>query len=448
MTQSSGPERELRPPARLTPPPRPKDSPLLPPRRSGERGGPSPAALVVVSVLFAAALFVVFGLPRWAERRAKEASAQTVVDGSEREAAQESPAVVEETPVAVEPEPAPRDPPPVSGSNEVAQALARGNRALSENDGYAAALAFRRVLELEPDHVEAARGLERAKRLDELRGLLADAAEAEQLGRDSVARAAWQDALKLDPGATEARQGLARLANRNQARAFSEAMSEALAALESDQLESALSALKRAEAVGHDPAEVAELRTEIANRARDLQIAERARGAADLEQKEEWPQALDLYGELLEMDSTLALAQDGLKRSASRAKLDARLESHLAGPARLANDAVLEDARSALALARDVESPGPRLASQIDRLDRLVAEVSVPVPVVIESDAQTEVAVYQVGRLGRFDRHQLELRPGKYTVVGTRDGFRDVRLSLVVRAGEPTSLVVRCTEAI
>jgi len=50
----------------------------------------------------------------------------------------------------------------------------------------------------------------------------------------------------LDP---EARQGLARLANQEKSSAFSEAMSEALAALERDDLQASLSALKRAEAI-------------------------------------------------------------------------------------------------------------------------------------------------------------------------------------------------------
>jgi len=59
----------------------------------------------------------------------------------------------------------------------------------------------------------------------------------------------------------------------------------------------------------------------------------------------------------------------------------------------------------------------------------------------------TDVVVYRVGRLGAFSRHELNLKPGAYTVVGTRDGYRDVRLRLVVIPGSPPDpLVVRCTE--
>jgi len=43
------------------------------------------------------------------------------------------------------------------------------------------------------------------------------------------------------------------------------------------------------------------------------------------------------------------------------------------------------------------------------------------------SDNLTEVSVYRVGRLGRFTAQELLLRPGRYTVVGTREGYKDVR---------------------
>ena len=67
--------------------------------------------------------------------------------------------------------------------------------------------------------------------------------------------------------------------------------------------------------------------------------------------------------------------------------------------------------------------------------------------VVLESDEYTDVVIHRVGRLGTFSRRELNLKPGAYTVVGSRDGYRDVRLRLVVPPGSPPEpLVVRCTE--
>ena len=59
------------------------------------------------------------------------------------------------------------------------------------------------------------------------------------------------------------------------------------------------------------------------------------------------------------------------------------------------------------------------------------------------------MVIYRVARLGKFDNHQLELRPGDYTVVGSRPGYRDVREVIRVRPGTSIPpLSVRCEEAI
>jgi hypothetical protein len=55
----------------------------------------------------------------------------------------------------------------------------------------------------------------------------------------------------------------------------------------------------------------------------------------------------------------------------------------------------------------------------------------------------------QVGDLGRFQVRQLSLPPGQYTVIGRREGFRDVRYVLELAPGQrETALSVQCTERI
>ena len=85
----------------------------------------------------------------------------------------------------------------------------------------------------------------------------------------------------------------------------------------------------------------------------------------------------------------------------------------------------------------------------ITELDTLVISARTTVPVIIESDGETEVAVYKVGKLGRFQSKELSLRPGTYTVTGARSGYKDVRRSLSVRAGSTSlRITVSCTEKI
>ncbi len=84
--------------------------------------------------------------------------------------------------------------------------------------------------------------------------------------------------------------------------------------------------------------------------------------------------------------------------------------------------------------ARTISPRGPVLKQQIEQLDRPAAAGQyTDRTVTLRSDEQTEVIVYKVARLGSFDQRELTLRPGTYTAVGSRTGYRDVRRTFTVR---------------
>jgi hypothetical protein len=54
-----------------------------------------------------------------------------------------------------------------------------------------------------------------------------------------------------------------------------------------------------------------------------------------------------------------------------------------------------------------------------------------------------------VGNLGSFAATTLELRPGTYTAVGSRNGYRDVRETFSIIPGRPLEPIrVQCVEPI
>ena len=129
--------------------------------------------------------------------------------------------------------------------------------------------------------------------------------------------------------------------------------------------------------------------------------------------------------------------------------LAAELEAYMGKPERLFSSEVRGAARAALARAAAVPSPGPVLTQQVATITGLLAAAETPVRVEFASDNQTEVTIYRVGKLGVFDRKDMELLPGRYTVVGTRTGFRDVRREFTILPGrESAALVIRCEEQI
>ncbi len=90
-----------------------------------------------------------------------------------------------------------------------------------------------------------------------------------------------------------------------------------------------------------------------------------------------------------------------------------------------------------------------KLTRQRNTLASLLKKALIPVEVMLQSDDFTDVTVYQVARLGSFINHTLSLKPGKYTAVGSRDGYRDVRQEFQVILEQPLSpIVIQCREKI
>jgi hypothetical protein len=238
-------------------------------------------------------------------------------------------------------------------------------------------------------------------------------------------------------------------ADRQTREQFAAAMSEAHDALDRGDWGAARQGLARAAALQPASPAVADVRRRIEEAERSEALGRHRERARDLEAKEDWHRALAEYEAALKLDPAVAFALEGRDRTTKRGSLADKLDFHIGHPLRLATDSVAREAEVALQQAREVEAPGPRHQKQVTALDRALVEMRTPVAVVLESDGQTEIVVHKVGRLGTFERRTLELRPGTYTIVGSRGGYRDVRRQLVVKpAAAPPPLVVRCEEAI
>ncbi|HEY7699378.1 MAG TPA: protein kinase, partial [Vicinamibacteria bacterium] len=328
-------------------------------------------------------------------------------------------------------------------------ALADGARALESGDSPAAIAAFELAATIDPGNAAAATGLSRARVLNELVRLLAEGAEHERRGDLDRAREVYRKAVSLDGYSQKARLALARAEGNLTEVAFRTAMSRGLEALNDGDYSAARGFFEEAAKTKPGDSQVLGGIAQAEEGIRLQTIASHQEKALRLEGREQWHEAAKEYEAVLKLDATIRFAQEGKARSDQRAALDDRLGYHIAHPERLSDGNVLATAAELLEDVERIEAPGPRLQSQRAELNGLVRQASTAVRVLLESDNQTDVVVYQIGALGRFLRHTLELRPGTYTVVGSRPGYRDVRVSLRVEAGkQPEPLVVRCEEEI
>ena len=230
---------------------------------------------------------------------------------------------------------------------------------------------------------------------------------------------------------------------------FIAAMGAGLAALNGGRLAEANTQLMRARALRPDSAEVAAALQRVADAGSGRSLSDIEQRAARLASEERWTEALELYDQALARDPSLQFAIDGKAAVTPRAELTRRLDALIERPERLAENEVRAEAQRLLSRAAAIPNQGPVIRSQVQRLELLLPTFNQPVMLALESDNATEVAIQRIGFLGAFERREVELKPGRYTVTGKRAGFRDVRREITVSPGQgEQTIVIRCLEPI
>ena len=323
-------------------------------------------------------------------------------------------------------------------------ALEAGNAAVADEQ-------YSLALRIEPENADAQAGLARARNLPEVLALVREGGELERSGDLDEAVRAYREAVAVDGLWAPARSALASLEARIGERRFDALMSAGLNAMAAEEFEEAQELFSQALAVrpNSQDAQNARMQAEQGRHLEQIALVE-ARALA-FELRERWEDAVNQYRDALETDSTLAFAQEGMRRATYRADLDLKLRNLIDNPDLLFDDDVLRDARSLADEAATVSPAGPRLGGQVEALRALLrlSWPATPLPVRLRSDGETEVTLFRVGRLGQFEVRDLELRPGQYTAVGSRSGYRDVRATFTVLPGRTLDPIrVECVERI
>jgi tetratricopeptide (TPR) repeat protein len=321
------------------------------------------------------------------------------------------------------------------GAADVERSFSAGEAALAAGNAELAIEQYDLVLTIEPTHARALAQRARAERLPAVLTLVQRADAERARGELEAALASYREALALDPGWAPATMGVSDVNAALRDAELDRLLSEAYGLLGAERYTDAQEQFRAALAVRPGSREAQEGLVQAEQGAKLDQIALTEARALAFERRELWNDAVELYRTVLASDETLLFAQTGLERAQARAGLDAKLSNLLANPTLLLTDSVLVDTRKLLESAATETPRGPRLDGQITELGRLVTIASQPVAVRLTSDQLTTVTLYRVGSLGAFASRDVELRPGTYTVIGSRDGYRDVRQTFTVRPG-------------
>lgn len=329
------------------------------------------------------------------------------------------------------------------------QQMTQGQQAIDNSQPQQAITSYQLALYLKADSQEAQQGLKRAKAQDEVIALVQSGSQLMKRKDLSKAKQTFEQALSLDPASQPAKDQLIKVKLLIIDDNFTQSMSAGFKALNQQQFVQAIAAFKRATKIKPAAADAAESLVQAKNRYVQAQIAAHFEQATSHEQSEQWHSANKLYREILKLDKSVIKARVGDIRSGVRAKLDDDLIKTLEQPQRLASASVYREGQAYYRDGKSIKNPGPKLTGQLSQLSQLLTSVKVPVPVQLKSDNQTTVTLYKVGELGSFTAKNMDLKPGKYTLIGTRNGYRDIRREFTLMPNSQiTTIVVQCEEKI
>jgi hypothetical protein len=314
--------------------------------------------------------------------------------------------------------------------------IKEGQKALENGEGDIARKKFHTALKVEPSNTAAQRYLERAEKIDTVNRLIESGENHEKNNRLAFAHTDYQEALKLDSESQKAQKALNRVKEQIVGEQFQKLMSEGLTAYHNGNYHSARTKLLKAKLFRPDSREVKNALLQVDSAIRLDKIEKLHQKAITAEQTEGWEQALKSYLAVLKIDPNISFAVQGKKRSLQHIRIAKRMMFFLEKPGVMESDRQLENAILLIKEAEKLEQKGPQFNARLNALKTVVDLARTPVKVMIESDNLTEIAVYKVGKLGKFTARELSLRPGTYTVVGSRNGYQDVRLKITVKPGQ------------
>lgn len=335
------------------------------------------------------------------------------------------------------------------GFELMGEALDAGDAALAGGDAGTALERYRFALAIAPEDDRGRLGLRRAEQLPRVLALMQEAQAATVGGDLPAAIELYLQALEIDPEWEPARSALAVASGNLEQYQFERRLSEGYAALADNEYDDALEHFTGALRMRPDSDQARDGLFQAEEGLRLVQLAlARVRGLA-FERRELWSLAIAQYETALATDPTLEYAMTGLERARARRDLEVKILNLLDNPRLLFDDGVLADARRLREEAETVDPKGERITDQLARLDGLLTLATTPLRVALRSDALTQVTVYRVGTIGVFTETEIELRPGEYTAIGSRNGYRDVRRNFTVVPGqrlEPIEVI--CVEPI
>ena len=327
---------------------------------------------------------------------------------------------------------------------------ALGHRYIAQGQGAKAIEAFNNVLTINPENEDALRQLERAKNAAEVFTLIGSAETQERSEAFEEALVGYQKASEIDSKSAKAQNGVSRVRRKIENRDFGNYLAIARNAESKMRYDEAIKHFRLALTIFPDRKDLSDAITKATEDKRQNDITTLISRAYALENdNRNWEGARAIYRQLLDIDSELQPAKDGLLRTGKVIRSILRYDKYLEMSAIDAKRLKYLQARQSWDQAMQSKPAYMELSDEAKRLQQHLITQSRPVPVLFISDMSTWVSIQgpTAKKPTKLKESQINLLPGDYRVIGRKKGYEDITYRLQIRGGiAQTPLTVICNQ--
>ena len=333
------------------------------------------------------------------------------------------------------------------GKTAVAAALEQTILAIDSQDLAASSKALAQAKAYSPNDPQIERLQSRINTLPQVSLLLREALNLELAERYSDALKKYTDVRALDPQTLvlEQRESRAQAGLKNQR--IRDLLSKGFRALSDNKFAASRSAFEQV--LKEQPSNIAaQGGIEQIGQLYDVAVIKQAESVAKKAmQTGDWNAAASAYQRILDLDANIQIGATGRAAALEHQRINRLLEAIRRQPERLSDLKLFNDAEIALAQATELPYQAPTLTALMENVRELLTSYRDPIDVAFLSDNAIEISLSNIGRLGRFTQRTLTLRPGVYTLRGSKDGCRDIYTNITVLPGMP-AVEVFCTDTL
>ncbi|GGW81487.1 tetratricopeptide repeat protein [Alteromonas halophila] len=321
--------------------------------------------------------------------------------------------------------------------------------AFDDNDIHRARQQNRQALKVKPDYEDALALKARLDAFEDVQALYEQARVGKVENNLQKQRDAYARIVAMDPARNDAREALARIDKTLNARRFGQLIKKAVAAVDAQELAVAQRLVDEARSIRPDSADINALQSRI-DKALDTQGVTAATEQIQMFARlDEWETVTMLAEKAIASYPDSPAIRNALDTATAISKAHARLDAYIDKPARLADNTIREHAYNTVAEVSSLRQVSAKLGAKIDTVEQLIERENTPLDVTVTSDGESYLKVLGVGHIGKTTEKVIQLKPGRYKLEASRNGYRTVIRDLIVqKSAMPIDVHLVCTEKI